>query len=214
MMIGYMKSAGFRRKAAVPLLLGAFGILLSGCYETQTGMTAGGNTSIPAVEALQTRLGSLPLVERLTGVVKARNQVAIHPEISGTITEVLVKNGQIVEEGQPLVKLRDTEFREQIKQLEAGYRIAVAQAKQAEAQLAEAQAERRRNERLAEEKLISEAEMEAVRTRVLTAEATLELNNARVEQLRARAPRRPLARSNADRSRERGRPVTRCGELV
>jgi HlyD family secretion protein len=94
--------------------------------------------------------------------------VAIHPEINGTITEVLVKNGQIVEEGQPLIKLRDTEFQEQLKQMEAGYRIAVAQAKQAEAQLAEAQAERRRNERLAEQKLISDAAPETVRTRTLT----------------------------------------------
>jgi HlyD family secretion protein len=224
MMIGHMKSTGFWRQASVPILLGAFGILLSGCYETQSGMPAGGNITIPAVEALQARLGSLPLTERLTGVVKARNQVAIHPEINAAITEVLVKNGQIVEEGQPLVKLRDTEFREQLKQLEAGYRIAVAQAKQAEAQLAEAQAERRRNERLAEEKLISEAEMEAVRTRVLTAEATLELNNARVEQARANLDEQeqvlshtvvgaPVAGSVGDRNAEVGMLVNSQTQL-
>ena len=34
----------------------------------------------PPVEAVQARSGALPLEERLNGVVKARNQVAVRPE--------------------------------------------------------------------------------------------------------------------------------------
>ncbi len=158
---------------------------LSGCYGTKEGGAVNVNEVIPAVEALQARQGSLPLTERLTGVVKAGNQVAIYPEINAVITEVLVKNGQVVERGQPLVRLRDKEFREQMKQLQAAYQMSLAQARQAEAQLKEAQAGRRRAESMAEQKLISEADLDTARTRAESAEAALDLANARVEQSKA-----------------------------
>jgi len=167
------------------ILISAVGLLLSGCYGTKEGSALNVNTVIPAVEALQARQGSLPLTERLTGIVKAGNQVAIYPEINAVITEVLAKNGQVVDRGQPLVRLRDKEFRERMKQLQAAQQMALAQAKQAEAQLKEAQAERRRAERMSEQKLISDADLDTARTRAEAAEAALELANARVEQARA-----------------------------
>jgi RND family efflux transporter MFP subunit len=101
------------------------------------------------------------------------------------ITEVNVENGQVVNEGQALVRLRDKELHEQLKQASAGYKIAVAQAKQAEAQLNEIQAELKRTEALAEKKLTSDTELETVRTRAISAEATVELGHARVEQAKA-----------------------------
>ena len=224
MIIEHVNSSGLWRRTAIYVFLSMFVFVFWGCYKAPEGIPRGGVGNIPAVEALETRLGSLPLTERLTGIVKARNQVAIYPEVSSTITEVLVKNGQVVEKGQPLVKLRDTEFREQLKQLQAGYRIAVAQAKQAEAQLVEVQAERRRNERLAEQKLISDAALEAVITRTLTAEATLELSNARVEQAGANLDeqeeilsqtvvRAPVAGTVGDRDAEVGMLVNSGTQL-
>ena len=51
---------------------------------------------IPAVEAVQARYGSLPLTQRLSGIVEARNQIAIYPEVSAVIVEVYVKNGDMV----------------------------------------------------------------------------------------------------------------------
>ena len=96
---------------------------------------------IPAVEAVQARYGSLPLTQRLSGIVEARNQIAIYPEVSAVIVEVNVKNGDMVKKGDPLVRLRDKEFQERLKQATAGYQIAVAQLKQAEARLNEIQSE-------------------------------------------------------------------------
>jgi len=46
-----------------------------------------GNSVIPSVEAVEARYGSLPLVERFSGNVKAENQVPIFPEISGRVEE-------------------------------------------------------------------------------------------------------------------------------
>jgi HlyD family secretion protein len=185
MIMGYTNAVRVWTRSAIVFLLGSTVLSFSGCSDTRQSATNGDNQVVPAVEALQARLGSLPLVERLTGVVRARNQVAIYPEVNAVIAEVLIKNGQVVERGQPLVRLRDKEFRERLKQLTAGYQIATAQAKQADAALGEARAERRRAESMAGEKLISDADLETARTRAVSAEAALELALARVEQARA-----------------------------
>jgi HlyD family secretion protein len=72
------------------------------------------NKLIPAVEAIQAQQGVLPLTERLTGVVRAENQIAIYPELGVPITVVYVQNGDKVKAGQILVKLRDREFQERL----------------------------------------------------------------------------------------------------
>jgi HlyD family secretion protein len=140
---------------------------------------------IPAVEAVQARHGSLPLTQRLSGVVEARNQVEIHPEITAIVTEVLVVDGDTVEQGQPLVRLRDAEFAQRLSQARANHRIAVAQLRRAEAQAKEARADYARLQSLAGESLASEAELEAAEARAETAEAEIELARARVDQAQA-----------------------------
>src|SRR5690606_5282155 len=94
-----------------------------------------GQPIIPAVEVVQARRGALPLEERLTGRVSARNQTEIYPEVAGPITEIYVDNGDYVNEGDPLVQLRDAEYQERYEQGVAGLEIARAQARQAEANL-------------------------------------------------------------------------------
>ena len=145
---------------------------------------------IPAVEAVQTRFGSLPLTQRLSGTVEAKNQIVVYPEINAVITDVFVKNGDFVKKGQPLVKLRDKEFTERLKQANAGYQIAQAQLKQAEARLNELQAELKRTETLAAQELASETELETARTLAVSAEADVALAQARLEQAQATAEER------------------------
>jgi HlyD family secretion protein len=143
---------------------------------------AGPERLIPAVEAVQARRGALPLIQRLSGVVEARNQVEIHPEITAIVIEVLVDDGDAVDAGQPLVRLRATEFEKRLSQARANHRIAVAQLRRAEAQAKEAHADHARLRSLAAESLASEADLEAAEARAATAEAEIELAQARVEQ--------------------------------
>jgi HlyD family secretion protein len=150
---------------------------------------------IPAVEAVQARFGALPLTERLSGVVKAENQVGIYPEINATIIEVLADNGDFVKRGQVLVKLRDREFEERLNQARAAHRIAVAQEKQADAELKKIKAELNRIKSLKEKNLSSDAELENIQTEAISAEADLELARARVEQAKATADEREDALS-------------------
>lgn len=140
---------------------------------------------IPAVEAVEAKYGSLPLTERLSGVVKAKNQVEIFPEISAVVTAVHVQNGEEVDASQPLVSLRDTEFQERLKQARAAFQIAVAQARQAEARLKEIDADLQRTRVLAEKGLTNDAELQSAETQALSAQADVELARARVEQAAA-----------------------------
>ncbi|MFH1853458.1 MAG: efflux RND transporter periplasmic adaptor subunit [Candidatus Neomarinimicrobiota bacterium] len=157
----------------------------------ESGSTANAPARIiPAVEAVQARIGSLPLTQRLSGIVEAKNQIDIYPEINAVIVEVFVKNGDVVKTGDPLLRMRDKEFLERVKQATAGHQIALAQLKQAEAQLTEIKSELKRTETLAAQGLSSPINLETVQTRAISAEANVALARARVDQAEAIAEER------------------------
>lgn len=182
-----------KRVVACTLSMPAVMLLLAGCSEQAGGTNNGRDNLIPAVEAVQSRQGSLPLVERLSGVVEARNQVEIYPEISATIQAVYVQDGDNVVRHEPLVKLRDREFQERLKQAQAAHQIAAAQARQAEARLKAAQSALKRMQALADKELASDAELEASETQALSAQADVELAVARVDQAQATVAEREEA---------------------
>lgn len=137
---------------------------------------------IPAVEVVQAQFGGLPLEERLNGIVRAANQVDIYPRISAPVEEIYVQNGDQVNRGEALIRLRDTEYRERLRQAEASLRINMAQRRQAQAALGEIESQLRRERILAERDLSSQMEIEQLEARLESAEASVELANAQVEQ--------------------------------
>jgi len=204
------------RPLRMPALLLVAGVIMSlaGCTGDPQ-QQADPERLIPAVEAVRARHGSLPLTQRLSGVVEAQNQVELHPEITAVVTDVLVVDGDAVEAGQPLVRLRATEFEKRLSQAQANHRIALAQLRRAEALAREARADYARLQSLAGEDLTSQAELEAAQARAETAEAEIELAEARVEQALAVAEeeednlartvvRAPLAGSVGNRAVEPG----------
>lgn len=150
----------------------------------------------PTVEVLKAGFGSLPLEERLTGVVRARNQTGVYPEIAAPITEVYVNNGDRVKRGDPLVKLQDTEFRERLKQAESGYQIAVAQEHQAQTRLNQMEIRLNRIATLADRQLESQAELEAIQAEVESAKANLALAQAQRNQAASVVDEREAALDN------------------
>lgn len=91
---------------------------MAGCYESSSEEQSEGESQvIPAVEAVKARYGSLP--ERLSGTVTAENQVMLSPEMSGPVERVYVQDGDQVQQGDPLVKLQDGQYREQYQQAKA-----------------------------------------------------------------------------------------------
>lgn len=156
-----------------------------GSPESGGGGGWGAPAGLPSVEAVQASFGSLPLEERLSGVVRAKNQIEVYPRVSAPIEEVYVQSGDEVAEGEPLVKLRDVELKERLRQVEANLRISEARLKQAEAALNEVESRIRRERVLAERNLSSELELETLEAQLISAEANLELTKAQVEQAQA-----------------------------
>ncbi|NBB73692.1 MAG: biotin/lipoyl-binding protein, partial [Bacteroidetes bacterium] len=169
------------------LSLSLFGIACSSDSSSgdqgRRGGSQGGTT--PSVEAVRAQFGSLPLQERMSGTVRARNQVAIYPEVGARVTAVEVQTGDYVEEGAPLVRLQNDTYRERVRQAEASLRIARAEAKSAEADLQELRAQLKRVEQLAEQEFQSQQQLESLRARAQSAEADYERAQAQVDQAAA-----------------------------
>lgn len=161
-----------------------FGITACGgqTNNQQEGNSEASQANIPAVEAVQARFGSLPLSERLSGTVIAQNQVQLYPEISGRISEVVVQTGEKVSKGDPLLRIQDRQYREQVEQAKASVSINKAQLKQAESRLSELTSEYKRTKSLFDKDLSSEQEMERIEAQMQSARADVELAEAQVQQ--------------------------------
>lgn len=147
----------------------------------------------PAVEAVPARAGSLPLIEELSGIVRARNQVAIRSEISATVDAVLVRNGDVVAAGQPLVRLDDDALTEQLRRADADLQLAEATATEARARVAEVTAKTVRTRSLAADGLASDLDLETFEAQLAAVEAGAVQAQARVAQAEATVQERRSA---------------------
>src|SRR5690606_24695846 len=197
------------RKANVgPVLTGFLTLVLAACDSGNSGGNAGQTGGgfgrfnqqqgvIPSVEVVRATRGTLPLEERITGRVIARNQTEIYPEAGGLIAEVYVQNGDEVNAGDPLVRLRDSEFTERYQQALSGLEIARAQTAQARANLDLVQSQFQRTQSLVERGLENNVSLETARSQLAIAQADLNLRTAQENQARSLVDERKLQLENA-----------------
>ena len=179
-------------------LLFTVALLLTGCGSSgeEDGpqrRRGGSDNSTPSVEAVQARDGTLPLEERMSGTVRARNQVAIYPELSEPVVAVEAQTGDYVKAGDALVRLRRETYEQQVRQAKASVRTAEAEANGAKARLRELEAQLKRTERLAEQDFESEQQLESLRAQVEQAKASYEQAQAQVERAEATLEERETA---------------------
>lgn len=159
--------------------------ILQGCGSGDRSAGMQFSRPVPSVEAVQARFGTLPLEERLSGIVRSANQVEIYPRINAPIEEVFVENGDRVAAGDPLVRLESVNYEERLEQAKANLRISEARALQAEARLNEARNQFRRQTTIYERNLGTEVEYEAAQAQLQSAEADYQLALAQVDQARS-----------------------------
>ncbi|MEM8933552.1 MAG: efflux RND transporter periplasmic adaptor subunit [Acidobacteriota bacterium] len=158
-------------------------LTLTACSETSEDQ--GPSAPVPTIEALIARSGSLPLVERLHGVVAADNQVEVRSEMAGRVVDVMVDSGASVERGRPLIRLDDTIAKQRLRQAEASLQLARAAADEADARQTEVSVQVVRSRRLAEQALISPLDLETQEARLAAAAAAANQASARVDEARA-----------------------------
>jgi RND family efflux transporter MFP subunit len=116
-----------------------------------------------------------------TGYVTARRQATVSAQITGTMTQVLIEEGDRVKAGQVLARLDDTSQRAALAQAQAQWHSAQALLVQYQSQLAQDQRDVKRAEDLVQRKLVSQQAVEQARTLVETLSAQLEGQRRQIE---------------------------------
>jgi membrane fusion protein (multidrug efflux system) len=109
-----------------------------------------------------------------TGQIEAVQSIDLRPEVDGRIVEILIREGQEVDQGTPLFKVDDAQLRAQVAQLEAQRDLA----QQALARAKE----------LAQQNAASTADLEKAEAEARSAQAQFDLQRIRLERTTVRAP--------------------------
>jgi membrane fusion protein (multidrug efflux system) len=109
-----------------------------------------------------------------TGQIEAIQSIELRPEVSGRITDILVREGQEVDAGTPLFKVDDAELKAQVAQADA------------ERQLARQALER--TKQLIAQKASSASDLEQAEARSRGADANYDLLKTRLDRTEVRAP--------------------------
>lgn len=109
------------------------------------------------VEVAKAERRDITQVVTASGRVQPEVEVTISPDVSGEIVELPVREGDRVEKGQLLARIRPDFYEAQVQQAEAGVAQARATLKQREADLLRAEAEYKRQKALYEKQAISPA---------------------------------------------------------
>ena len=111
--------------------------------------------------------GEVTLTESYSASVQGRQDIEIYPQVSGTIQQVCVKEGQEVRRGERLFIIDQVPY-------QAALRTAIANVHSAEAQVQTARLTYESKQALHREKVISEYDLSTARNALLVAEAALE----------------------------------------
>jgi len=191
------------------LLALSLGLCLAACSSEAPAPAAA-----PALSVSVATPSDQVIAERVaaSGAVFAWEEMPLGVEVSGQrIAEVLVEVGDVVEAGQPLLRLDTRTLTMQLRQAEA-------RLSQADANLAVAAANARRGERLKRERLVAEAEADQLIAGEATAQAERDTARALVENARLQVGfatlRAPQAGVISARSAQPGQVVSQGSELL
>jgi RND family efflux transporter MFP subunit len=146
----------------------------------------GAATAVQAVTA-QARAsgeGSAAILQA-TGYVTARREATVAAQITGTLTAVLIEEGERVRAGQVLARLDNAAQLAALAQSRAQFQAAQAQLVQVRSQLQQAQRDLVRNADLEERRLVSTQALETARTLVESLSAQADSQQRQVELAQA-----------------------------
>lgn len=140
-----------------------------------------------AVAASPGKQGEAGAVLEATGYVTARRQATVSAQITGTLTEVLIEEGDHVTKGQILARLEDSGYRANLDAALASAQAAQAQVAQLQAQLVQARADAARLDALVGRGLVSKQAAEQARTAVASDQAQVDAQRRQVAAAQAQA---------------------------
>ncbi len=168
--------------------LGLAGVILLGVVGTIVGLTAA-KRSKRAVEVRMEEVATRDLVAAVTasGKIEAKTSVDISAEITGRITRIAVKEGDLVSKGQFLIQIDPARYQASVSRAQALVASSQAAMIQTRATMEQAQraVERARELQNTSQNLIAPEAVEQAQTSYDVAVANYNANVAQVEQARA-----------------------------
>lgn len=162
-------------------VLAALTLAASACRKSKAGgpdpAGGGGGAGAPMgmpVEVVVARADTVRDEISATGQIEAMQSIDLRPEVDGRIVEILIREGQEVEQGTPLFKVDDAQLKAQVAQLEAQRDLA----QQALARAKE----------LVQENASSAADLEKAEAEARSAQAQYDLQRIRLDRTTVRAP--------------------------
>jgi RND family efflux transporter MFP subunit len=129
--------------------------------------------------------GAAGAVLQATGYVTPRRRATVSTQITGTLTQVLIEEGDHVEKGQVLARLEDSALRAGLGAARANLASAQAQIATAQAQLTQAQADAHRQDELVASGMVTKQAAEQARTAVATSVAQLDARRREADAVNA-----------------------------
>jgi len=120
-----------------------------------------------------------------SGYVTARREATVSAQITGTLQEVLIEEGEHVKAGQILARLDDSAYRAGVAQSRAQLAASAALEAQFTAQLGQARRDYQRDADLIDRNLVSRQALETAQTQVDTLASQLESQRRQTELARA-----------------------------
>jgi RND family efflux transporter MFP subunit len=124
-------------------------------------------------------------VLQATGYVTARREATVSAQITGTLKQVLIEEGERVQSGQVLAQLDDTAQRAALQQAQAQLAAGKALLAQYQAQLEQARRDLKRSQGLFEADAVSRQDAEQARTQADALEAQVAAQNKQIELAQA-----------------------------
>jgi len=166
----------------------------------QASMNQGGMEPPMAVQVIEATAAQWVPKSKLVGSVFARRSISLSNEVAGTVKEVLFDSGDVVEQGQILVKMDTSTEEADLLAAEASVRVAQAQIKVAEAEVTAveasmkfSEAEMRRMKQAVDARAAAEttleraqADFERFKAQVIQAKSNVESADSQLEQAKAR----------------------------
>jgi len=140
---------------------------------------------VPTVQTERVTRRNLTELVIANGKIQPVVQVVINPEVSGEIIDLPVKEGQPVQKGDLLVRIKPDNYRAVRNSAEASHKSAMAAQALAQANLRKAEIDLKRANDLAANRLISDAELLAAQTTFDVAQASYNTSVHQAEQAAA-----------------------------
>ena len=187
-----------------------------------------GGTSVTTVEVAIARsapTGGAATVLNASGYVEPRRKATVSSKITGKVIEVLVDEGMVVEEGQILAQLDDSDARRRYEAIRAERNVARAAIEELEVNLTDAERTLRRTNELRDQGVASvqdhdsataavdalRAKLRVARSSLDAAEAQLAVSAQDLENYTVRAPFAGIAVSKDAQPGEMVSPVSAGG---